>query len=277
MGRRGGDEEEETWNGEESIERGNLSREKLMFKTKSLGFMDRTTFVNLFLAVGGQDHLSFDCDSDSEGKKIEYQEGEDSHEVIEEQGERDGEEKTKEDTIGSGKASSSFWRADILAQAFSVFDMDGDGFINFREFCCSLSICTLCKRDSDVRLRFLFHIFAGIRSPLRIGEMEQTKTNNKKLGRCGCNAQSDCGFHKGKGVAGLPWSRARIRGRYLNSDAIYCLLRSIAPPSRFGNCRERMERWISRHHRTLVRMSRRSVNGEKKGKDCLDIYPILID
>eukprot|EP00743_Colponemidia_sp_Colp-15_P007324 GILK01007909.1.p1 GENE.GILK01007909.1~~GILK01007909.1.p1 ORF type:complete len:1576 (-),score=341.81 GILK01007909.1:149-4876(-) len=45
----------------------------------------------------------------------------------------------------------------VVASAFRIFDADGSGRINFREFCCALSIC--CLSEPQEKTKFVFDMF----------------------------------------------------------------------------------------------------------------------
>jgi Ca2+-binding EF-hand superfamily protein len=45
----------------------------------------------------------------------------------------------------------------VAESAFRLFDRDRSGFIDFREFCCGLSI--ICLSSTNEKIRFVFDLF----------------------------------------------------------------------------------------------------------------------
>lgn len=45
----------------------------------------------------------------------------------------------------------------MAESAFRLFDRDRSGFIDFREFCCGLSI--ICLSSTNEKIRFVFDLF----------------------------------------------------------------------------------------------------------------------
>lgn len=45
----------------------------------------------------------------------------------------------------------------MAEQAFKLFDRDKSGFVDFREFCCGLSI--ICLSGTNEKIRFIFDLF----------------------------------------------------------------------------------------------------------------------
>jgi Ca2+-binding EF-hand superfamily protein len=45
----------------------------------------------------------------------------------------------------------------VVESAFKLFDRDKSGYIDFREFCCGLSI--ICLSGTNEKIRFVFDLF----------------------------------------------------------------------------------------------------------------------